>query len=93
MHAEDQDPGAAIGAAQSRDRFQPAEPGQVEIENDERRMVRSEQAERFFAVRRFANVAPRLACQQPPQPGADDRMIVDDQDLHVSASPAGDGIG
>ena len=84
---------SAIGAAQSRKGLQPAQSREIEIEYDHRRMVRFAQADRFLAICGFADFAPRFSLQQSPQPGADDGMIIDDQDLHRSVSLTADGVG
>ena len=76
----------ASGSAdlQARNHLYSAEAGQIQIENDQGGPLFSERIQGLSSVGRFANFGGWLDGEQSPQPGSDDRVIVDDQDLHGS---------
>src|SRR6266436_2188158 len=91
VHAENQDARLGIRDLQPRDHFYSAETGQIQIENDEGGPLFSERIQGLSSVGRFTNFYGRFGGEQSPQPGSDDRVIVDDQYLHGSAT-ASDGV-
>src|ERR1700730_17593477 len=92
VHAENQDAHLRIRDLQARDHFYSAEARQIQIENDQGRSLFSERIQGVFSVGRFADFGGRFDGEQSPQPGSDDRVIVDDQYFHGPAT-ARDGGG
>src|ERR1700737_5231553 len=86
VHAENQDARLRIRDLQACDHFYSAEAGQIQIENDEGRPLFSERIQGLSPVGRFTNLDGRFGGEQSPQPGSDDRVIVDDQYFHGSAT-------
>src|SRR6266436_2838267 len=82
VHAQDQNARGRIRGLQPCYHLEAAEVGQIEIEDDQGGPIFSENAERVPAGGRFPDLGLWLPRQQPAQSGADDRMIIDDQNLH-----------
>src|ERR1700730_4517996 len=95
VHAENQDRHLRICDLQARDHFYSAEARQIQIENDQGRSLFSKRIQGVFSVGRFADFGGWFDGEQSPQPGSDDWVIVDDQDLHgsVTASDGDRGLG
>src|SRR6266404_728982 len=95
VHAENQDRHLRIRDLQAGDHLYSAEARQIQIENDQGRSLLSERIQGVFSVGRFADFGGWFDGEQSPQPGSDDRVIVDDQDLHgsITASDGDRGLG
>ena len=68
---------------QPPDRLQPADPWQVEIHDDEVRAIILEARQGFFCRRRFSDLGVRLDGDEAAETGMNDRVVVDDQNLHA----------
>src|SRR5262249_42225060 len=82
MHAEHQNARLGIRYLQAPDNLETADVGQVKIKDNKVRVVSSESIQRLLCVRRLPDLGVLLRGNQSPQSGPDDRVIVDDQDLH-----------
>src|SRR5215469_11647930 len=81
-HAEHQDTRVGIGGFQAPEQFQTAETREIEVQDDQHGPLFAIEAERLLAVGRLPDFDVRFRRQQPPQAGPDDRVVIDDQDLH-----------
>src|SRR6267378_358755 len=79
VHAQNQDARLRIRDLQARNHLCSAEAGQIQIENDQGGPLFSECIQSLSSVGRFAEFGGWFEGEQPPQPGAHDRVIVDDQ--------------
>src|SRR6266480_3687415 len=86
VHAEHENPHRGVDGLQPSDDFETANIGQVQIEDDQIWALSPGSAQRLSSARRLPNLRRRLGAKQSPQSGPDDRMIIDDENLHGSAA-------
>jgi hypothetical protein len=86
VHAEDEDAGRLIFNHQPPDHFQPAAPWQVEIHDDKIGAILLETRQGFLRRHRFVDLCVWLDRDEAAETGMNDRMVIDDKNLH--ASPA-----
>jgi hypothetical protein len=67
VHAEDQNTRPGICGFQPRDHLKPADPGQVQIEDDQGGPLISENLQRLLSGSRFANFGGRFHDEQSPR--------------------------
>ena len=83
VHAEDEDAHRIVFNLQPPDRLQPAAPRQVEIHDDEVWAIVLETCQSLFRRRRLTDLGFRFDGNEAPETGMNDRMVVNDQNLHA----------
>jgi hypothetical protein len=89
VNRDDDDAGAGLLSAQDARDTQPGDAGQLNIEQDQSRACLLRGPDRFVGIARFRDdLVPTGCFQHPAQPGAKDRMIVDQQHSPCQHEPS-----